>query len=99
METIYTQKYWKLGRFYVFPDGSEGKEPTWNAGDKGDAGLIPGFGNVPWRRKWQPTPVFLPGETHGPRNLAGYSPCSCKESYTTEHTRIKVLFSKTQGML
>ena len=32
METIYIQKYWRLGRFYVFPDGSEGKEPTWNAG-------------------------------------------------------------------
>ena len=29
---------------------------------------------IPWRRKWQPTPVFLPGESHGQRNLAGYSP-------------------------
>ena len=29
---------------------------------------------VPWRRKWQPTPVFLPGESHGQRSLAGYSP-------------------------
>ena len=33
-----------------------------------------------WRRKWQPTPVFLPGEFHGQRSLAGYSPLSCKES-------------------
>ena len=31
-----------------------------------------------WRRKWQPTPVFLPGESHGQRNLAGYSPCDHK---------------------
>ena len=31
-------------------------------------------GKIPWRRKWQPTPVFLPGESHGQRNLAGYSP-------------------------
>jgi len=29
---------------------------------------------IPWRRKWQPTPVLLPGESHGQRNLAGYSP-------------------------
>ena len=29
-------------------------------------------GKIPWRRKWQPTPVFLPGESHGQRGLAGY---------------------------
>ena len=39
---------------------------------------------IPWRRKWQPTPVFLPGEFYGQRNLAGYSPWSCKESDTTQ---------------
>ena len=33
---------------------------------------------IPWRRKWQPTPVFLPGKSHGQRNLAGYSPWGCK---------------------
>ena len=38
-----------------------------------------------WRRKWQLTPVFLPGKSHGQRSLAGYSPCDCKESDTTEH--------------
>ena len=37
-----------------------------------------------WRRKWQPTPVFLPGESHGQRSLAGYSPWGGKESDTTE---------------
>ena len=37
-----------------------------------------------WRRKWQPTPVFLPGESHGQRSLVGYSPWGCKESDTTE---------------
>ena len=46
----------------------------------------PGMGRIPWRRKWQPTPVFLPGESHRQRSLAGYSPWSCKESDTTEHT-------------
>ena len=39
---------------------------------------------IPWRREWQPTPVFLPGEFHGQRSLAVYSPQGCKESDTTE---------------
>ena len=42
----------------------------------------PGFGSwvgkIPWRRKWQPTPVFLPGESHGQKSLAGYSLWGCK---------------------
>ena len=37
-----------------------------------------------WRRKWQPTPVFLSGESHGQKSLAGYSPWGFKESDTTE---------------
>ena len=40
--------------------------------------------NVCWRRKWQPTSVFLPGKSHGQRSLAGYSPWALKESDTTE---------------
>ena len=47
--------------------------PT-NAGDVRDTGLIPGSGRFPWRRKWQPTPVFLPGESHGQRSLVDYGP-------------------------
>ena len=39
---------------------------------------------IPWRRKWQPTPIFLPGESHGQRSLMGYSPRGPKESDTTE---------------
>ena len=39
---------------------------------------------LPWRRAWQPTPVFLPGESRGQRSLAGYSPWGPKESDTTE---------------
>ena len=41
---------------------------------------------IPWRRKWQPTPVFLPGESHGQRSVVGYSPWGHKESDTTEVT-------------
>ena len=37
-----------------------------------------------WRRKWQPTPVFMPGKSHGPRSLMGYNPWGRKESDTTE---------------
>ena len=39
---------------------------------------------IPWRREWQPTPVFLPGEFHGQKSLAVYSPWGCKEWGTTE---------------
>ena len=39
---------------------------------------------IPWRRKWQPTPVFLPGEFHGQWSLVGYSPWGQKELDTTE---------------
>ena len=39
---------------------------------------------IPWKKKWQPTPVFLPGESHGQRSLVGYSPWGHKESDTTE---------------
>ena len=55
-----------------------------------DLGSIPGLGRFPRRRKWQPTAVFLPEESHGQRSLAGYSPWGHKELDTTEqltHTR------------
>ena len=42
---------------------------------------------IPWRRPWQPTPVFLPGESHGQRSQVGYCPQGCKESGTTEATQ------------
>ena len=41
-------------------------------------------GKIPWRRKWLPTSVFLPGKSHGQSNLVGYSPWGCKESVTTK---------------
>ena len=42
---------------------------------------------IHWRRKWQPTPVFLPGRSHGQRSLAGYIPWGHKESDMSEHTQ------------
>ena len=44
----------------------------------------PWVGKIPWRRKWQPTPVFLPEKSHGPWSLVGYHPWGRKESDTTE---------------
>ena len=54
-----------------------------NAGDIRDKGrrLVK---KIPWRRKWQPTPVFLPGESHGQRSPAGYSLWGRNELDTTE---------------
>jgi len=59
-----------------FPDDSVVKNPpakqeTW-------------VGKIPCRRAWQPTPVFLPGKSHGQRSLAGYCPRGREESDTTE---------------
>ena len=47
-------------------------------------GFNPWVGKILWRRKWQPTPVLLPGESHGWRSLVGYSPWGRKESDMTE---------------
>ena len=46
----------------------------------------PWVGKIPWKREWQPTPVFLPGQSHGHRSLAGYRPWGCTDSDRTEST-------------
>ena len=65
----------------VNSDGSDDKESACNGGD---LGLIPGSGRSPGEENWQPTPVFLPGESHGQRSLAGCSPWGRKESDMTK---------------
>ena len=47
-------------------------------------GFDPYVGKIPWSRKWQPTPVFLPGEFHGQSILVGYCPWGLKESDLTK---------------
>ena len=55
-----------------------------NAGALRDEGFDPWARKMPWRTAWQPTPVFLPGESQGQRSLAGYSPWGHREPDTTE---------------
>ena len=66
-----------------FPGGTSGKEPACQCRRHKRCGLEP-WVEIPWRRAWQPTPVFLPGESHGQGSLAGCSSWGCKESDTTE---------------
>ena len=70
-----------------FSSGSEGKESACSAGRPG---FDPWVGKIPWRRKWQSTPVLLSGKSHGQRSLVGYSPWGRKESDTTERLHIHV---------
>ena len=55
-----------------------------NLPTKWETGFNPWIGKIPWRREWVPTPIFLPGEFHGERSLAGHSPWVHKESDITE---------------
>ena len=60
----------------------------------GRPGFDPWVGKIPWRRKWQSTPVQLPGKSHGQRSLVGYSPWGCKESDTTERLYLTFILPK-----
>ena len=75
----YTQTEGVLG-------GARGKELACQCRRFKRHGFNSSVGKIPWRRAEQPTPVFLLGESHGERSLAGYSPQSCKESDMTEVT-------------
>ena len=67
--------------------GARGKECTYPCrGCK----FNPRVGKIPWRRAWQPTPVFWPGESHAQRSLAGCSPWGRKETDTTERLHFQV---------
>ena len=70
----------------VFPSGTSGKEPACQCRRHTRCRFDPWIGKIPWRREWQPTPVFLPGESHGQGSQAGYSPGGCKKLDMTEVT-------------
>ena len=54
-----------------FPGGASGKEPDCQCRRLKRCGFDPWVGEIPWRREWQPTPVFFPGESHGQKILVG----------------------------
>ena len=65
------------------PGGSSGKESACNAGVAGETGFIPGSRkSPPWRRNWQATPVFMPGESHRQSSLMGYTVHGVTKSWT-----------------
>ena len=69
-----------------FPGGTSGKELAYHCRRHKRRGFDSWVGKIPWRRAWQPTPVSLPGESHGRRGLVSYSPKGRKKSDTTEVT-------------
>ena len=78
------------------------KESTFQCRRYSNCGLEPWVWKIPWSRKWQPTPVFLPGESHGQRGLEGYSPWGHKESDTTEatfHAHMCIVIDKQSKIL
>ena len=66
------------------PRWLSGKESTCHCRRYRKHRFDPWVRKIPWRRKWQPTPVFLPGKFHGQSSLVGYSPWGCKESDRTK---------------
>ena len=80
------------------------KNPPANARDMRHGGFNLWVQNIPWKRAWQPTPIFLPEESHGQRNLVGYSPqghnesdmtsdIECTHTHTHTHTYFKYVYS------
>ena len=61
-----------------FPGGASGKEPAYQCRRHKGPGFDPWVGKISWRRAWQPTPVFLPGVSHGQRSQVGCNPESRK---------------------
>ena len=78
MARFYSSYGWII--FHFFPGGWDSKVCL----QCGRPGFEPWVRKIPWRREWLPTPVFLPGESHGQRNLVGYSLWCHKELDTTE---------------
>ena len=64
-----------------FPGGPSGKEPAYQCRRHKGPGFNPWVGKISWRRAWQPTPVFLPGVSHGQRSQVGYNPESRKAGH------------------
>ena len=93
LENLVIVKTWNrawhmVGAKYLLHGGPSGKEPTCQCMRCKRLGFVPWVGKIPQRKAWQPTPIFLPGESHEQRSLVGCSPQGRKESDTTEVTRM-----------
>ena len=92
-----TETIWRpLRKLMGFPGGTSGKEPACQYWRHKRHGFDPWAGKISCRRAWQPTPVFLPGKSHGERILVGYSPKVRKELDMTEQlsTHIRKLIGQ-----
>ena len=76
----------KCPDFLGFPGGASSKEPACQRRRCKRCGFNSWVGKIPWRKKWQPTSVFFPGDSHGQRSLVGYSPQGRKKLDTSEGT-------------
>ena len=76
--------YYHLIFMLGLPKWLNSKEPAFQRRRHKRLGFNSWVRKMPWRRKWQPTPVFLPGKCHGQRSLVGYSPWGHKASDMTE---------------
>ena len=89
------RRWWRTGKPSMLQSLGVAKSQTWLSdwmivilvknlpANAGYLGSIPWVGKIPYRRKWNTTPVFLPGKSHGQRSLVGDSPRGCKESDMT----------------
>ena len=88
MVTLIRSPHCKADQPYLLstglPGGPGGKEPACQCRRPKKCEFNPWVGKIPWRRAWQPIPVFLPGESHAQRSPAGYSPWGHKEPDATE---------------
>ena len=75
----YLQLYEVLKHSEGLPRWLSSKESACKCKRYRRCGFDPQVGKIPWRRKWQPTPVFFPGKSHGQRSLTGYSPWGRRE--------------------
>ena len=85
---LFSLDKWKLSQKWncCFPGGTSGKEPSYQFRRLKRHWLNPWVKKLPWRRVGQPTPLFLPGESHGQKSLEGYTPWSHKKLDMTEAT-------------
>ena len=87
--TLLIMRNWILSQ-YLYTEGLlrwlSNKESAYQYKRHKRCGFNSWVRKIPWRRKWQPTPVFSPGKFHGQKSLGGYSPWGCKESDMMEHS-------------